>query len=465
MKERQGQRSSPKREAPENPSGVHPLAAGVLRRNSLESWTKPAPNLYPHQWSWDSAFIALGLAHLDNRRAVRELETLFAGQWSTGKVPHVIFNPDAPPKSYFPDAERWDSSALSEHAPRSARTSGLCQPPVHAIAVSRIWETARGKDERHAERARAFLRGNYPRLFAWHRYLATSRDPEGSGLVTIYHPWESGTDNSPRWDDALDGVEVGEVPPYPRHDLQHVRDPSERPSVREYDRYLWLLELLKRANYDEATVYETHPFLVKDVLFSAILVAANEALLEIAEVVEAPDEERALVVRWVERARRGLEGCWDENLGLCVDYDVRGARYARVRTVAGLAPLIAGGITSGRLRTQLDVLESPHFAGYPGLKWPLPPSTSPDEPGFHPRSYWRGPTWPVANWLIWWSLLRAGEEDRAARLRRASLDQLADGGFAEYFEPFTGEALGSDDQSWTAAVALDMLAAEENDGA
>ncbi len=97
MKERQGQRSSPKGEAPENPSGVHPLAAGVLRRNSLESWTKPAPNLYPHQWSWDSAFIALGLAHLDNRRAVRELETLFAGQWSTGKVPHVIFNPDAPP--------------------------------------------------------------------------------------------------------------------------------------------------------------------------------------------------------------------------------------------------------------------------------------------------------------------------------------------------------------------------------
>ena len=195
---------------------------------------------------------------------------------------------------------------------------------MHAIAVARIWETARGKDQRHAERARAFLRGNYPRLFAWHRYLATSRDPEGSGLVTIYHPWESGTDNSPRWDGALEGVEVGEVPPYPRHDLQHVRDPSERPTAHEYDRYLWLLELLKRARYDEATVYETHPFLVKDVLFSAPLVAANEALLEIAEVVEAPDEERAVIVRWVERARGGLEGCWDEDLGLCVDYDVRG---------------------------------------------------------------------------------------------------------------------------------------------
>ncbi len=80
------------------PAEVSPLAAGVLRRNSLESWTRPAPGLYPHQWSWDSAFIALGLAHLDNSRATRELESLFASQWANGKVPHIVFNPDAPPR-------------------------------------------------------------------------------------------------------------------------------------------------------------------------------------------------------------------------------------------------------------------------------------------------------------------------------------------------------------------------------
>ena len=85
---------------------VTPLAAGVLRRNSIKSWTKPAPSLYPHQWSWDSAFIALGLTHVDNHRATSELETLFASQWTTGKVPHIVFNPEAPPRSYFPDAER-----------------------------------------------------------------------------------------------------------------------------------------------------------------------------------------------------------------------------------------------------------------------------------------------------------------------------------------------------------------------
>jgi glucosylglycerate hydrolase len=463
MREEELPKSLSKQPGTRSLDGVNPRAADVLRRNGLKSWTKPAPSLYPHQWSWDSAFIALGLAHVDNRRATDELETLFRGQWSTGKVPHIVFNPEAPPKSYFPDAERWNSSDLSEHAPEGPRTSGLCQPPVHAIAVRRIWQTARGKDEERVARARSFLGGNYPRLFSWHRYLATARDPEGSGLVTIYHPWESGTDNSPRWDSVLDRISVGDVPAYTRYDLQHVTDPSHRPTDVEYDRFLWLLELLKGARYDEADIYERHPFLVKDVLFSAILVAANEALLEISEVVDAPREDRVLIEGWIERGRAGLEEQWDPDLDLCLDRDVIGDESLRVRTIAGFAPLIAGGLDEQRLKDLLRMLDSEAFAGNPGLRYPLPPSTSPEEPGFHPRSYWRGPVWPVANWLLWWSLLRAGEDARAEKMRRETLEELAEGGFAEYFEPFTGEPLGSGEQSWTAAVALDMLAYGEAD--
>jgi hypothetical protein len=443
----------------EKPADINPRAASVLRRNDLETWTRPAPTLYPHQWSWDSAFIALGLAHLDNHRATRELETLFAGQWATGKLPHIIFNPEAPPQGYFPDANRWNSAELSSDAPSEPHTSGLCQPPVHAIAVRRIWQTAQGKDERRVNLSREFLRNSYPRLFSWHLYLTTARDPEGSGLVTIYHPWESGTDNSPRWDEALEAVEVGDLPPYTRYDLEHVSDPSQRPSDDEYDRYLWLLELLKHARYEEPEIYESHPFLVKDVLFSAILVAANEALLEIAEVLDAPEEERTLIEGWIERGRKSLDERWDPDLKLCLDYNLKASSPARVRTVAGFAPLIAGGLSPGRLKDLLETLDSPAFAGDAELRWPLPPSTSPKESGFHPRSYWRGPTWPVVHWLMWWSLLRAGETERAERMRRTALDQLAAGGFAEYFEPFTGEPLGSTDQSWTAAVALDFLAA------
>jgi hypothetical protein len=62
------------------------------------------------------------------------------------------------------------------------------------------------------------------------------------------------------------------------------------------------------------------------------------------------------------------------------------------------------------------------------------------------------------NWLFGWALRRSGAADDAAALVRESLDQVRQIGFAEYVEPFTGEPLGSLDQSWTAAVTLDWLA-------
>ena len=440
-----------------DPSDLALQAAEVLRLNDMGGWTKAAPTLYPHQWSWDTGFVAVGLAHLDTRRAATELLSLFAHQWRNGKVPHIVFNPDAPPESYFPGPEHWiNAGEFPDAPPAPPYTSALCQPPTHAIGALRVWEVAGQRGEMGV--AREFLADIYPGLLSWHRYLATYRDPEGSGLVTIYHPWESGTDNSPRFDAALENVDVGEMPPYERQDLNHVEDPSERPSNEEYDRYLWLVELVKRARCDETAIYDSHPFLVKDVLFSAILVAANEALLEIAQVVGAPLEDRELIEGWAARGLEGLDGCWSPELGLCLDRDLRRDEPLAARTVAGFAPLVAGGLKPARTARLLETLYSPYFLGCPDLRRPLPPSTSPAEPHFHPRSYWRGPVWPAVTWLLWRSLGRAGEARRAAELRNIALDEISGSEFAEYFEPFTGEPLGSDDQSWTAAVVLDWLA-------
>ena len=443
------------------PEDIIARAAGVLRENDMGEWTRASPTLYPHQWSWDSAFIAIGLVHLDTGRAAGELRTLLEYQWKNGKIPHIVFNPEAPPESYFPGPEHWASAADTPDAPPGpALTSGLCQPPVHAIAARHILRVAEARDRDSAE-AREFLEEVYPKLLAWHRYLATARDPEGSGLVTIYHPWESGTDNSPRWTSALERVEVGEVPDYERLDLDHIPDPAERPTGYEYDRFIWLVEVIKHAGCDDAVLHRTSPFLAKDVLASAILVRANEALLDVAEVVGAPGKDRAMIWAWIERGRGGLDERWDSELGLCLDYDLRAGEPLAARTIAGFAPLIAGAGSNDRLETLLRVLDSHDFTGNPDLCRPLPPSTSPDDPGFLPRSYWRGPVWPVMNWLLWWSLESSGQRKRAARLKGNALAQLSDGRFGEYYEPFTGEALGSDDQSWTAAVALDWLAAEE----
>ncbi len=428
--------------------------------NDMGGWTRASPDLYPHQWSWDSAFIAIGLAHLDIRRAAREIEGLFAHQWKTGKVPHIVFDDHAPPESYFPGPEHWSSACnFPDSAPDPSSTSALCQPPVHAIAVRHIWRVAerRGSD---MEEVDGFLKRIYPALLSWHRYLLTCRDPEESGLVTIYHPWESGTDNSPRWDRPMERLEVGEMPGFVRQDLQHVEDPSERPTDFQYERYLWLVELIKRTRCDEDAIYDTHPFLVKDVLASAILVAANEALLEIAVRVGAEEGEREVLETWISRGRRGLEGCWDPDWGLYLDYDLRAGELLPTRTVAGFAPVVSGKLDPGRLEALVARLQSSEFAGHPRLCRSLPPSTSPEDLGFERRSYWRGPVWPVMNWLLWWALGRAGQTKAAGRLRLEGLEQLDERGFGEYFEPFVDEPLGSLYQSWTAAVALDWLYAD-----
>lgn len=325
----------------------------------------------------------------------------------------------------------------------------------------RILQVAEARGE-GVDEARGFLGEAYPKLLAWHRYLATARDPEESGLVTIYHPWESGTDNSPRWTQALERVEVGVMPHYERADLGHGLDPDERPTGYEYDRFIWLVDVIKGAGCDDDVLHERCPFLVKDVLASAILVRANEALLDIARVVGAPEVDGETISAWIERGHTGLEESWVPELGLCADYDLRAGEPLAARTIAGFAPLIAGGGRPDRLQDLLLALDSHDFAGHPDLRWPLPPSTSPDESGFLPRNYWRGPVWPVINWLLWWSLEDLGDKKRAARLKDYSLAQLSDGCFGEYYEPFTGEALGSEDQSWTAAVALDWLADEKD---
>jgi hypothetical protein len=123
--------------------GLAARAQEVLAQNDMGVWTRAASDLYPHQWSWDSGFIAMGLAHLDTGRAARELLTLFQHQWKTGKVPHIVFDPQAPPDSYFPGAEHWACAAASPEAPLAPPyTSCLCQPPTHAIAAQKIWEAA-----------------------------------------------------------------------------------------------------------------------------------------------------------------------------------------------------------------------------------------------------------------------------------------------------------------------------------
>src|SRR5699024_4160314 len=68
------------------------------KRTLAKIWTgvfsKPSRSMYPHQWSWGSAFISIGYAHFNQKRAENELALLFKGQWKNGMVPPFVFNED-----------------------------------------------------------------------------------------------------------------------------------------------------------------------------------------------------------------------------------------------------------------------------------------------------------------------------------------------------------------------------------
>lgn len=425
-------------------------ARDVLAANDLGTIVTAAPNLYPHMWSWDAAFVAAGLSTMSVARALQELDYLVAAQWKSGMIPHIVFS-DVP--GYFPDVERWGTRGAS---PEGVQSSGICQPPVHATMLCRIVEratTAGGEDARLADE---FIRRTLPQWIDWHAWLRNSRGADGSGLLTIYHGWESGMDNSPRFDGPYSRVQPGQMEPFVRTDTLKVTDHSQRPSDEEYSRYLWLVQQMAEVRFDDARLPGVMDFQVKDVFMSAIFAAANEDLAVLAEQFGLPEEAPRLR-QWAQESRDGVDATVDAGTGLARDRDVLTGEWIGAPTMAGFAPLIST-TDQALLDRQLEVFEGPDWTGDPRLAFPLPASTSTTYEGLKPRQYWRGPVWPVMNWYLAHCLRNRGDEKRYHQLREASLAQLMEGHFGEYYEPFTGEPLGSMDQSWTAAVALEWLA-------
>lgn len=433
------------------------LAVTTLQDNFQQTHTVPSRTLYPHQWSWDAGFIAVGLAHIAPERAWRDLRSLFEAQWEDGRVPHIAFDTDNNTREYFPGPRFWASDQVAGTPSRP--TSGIVQPPIHAVAA---WDVYQCVAEEPVARRTAVeeLRWLYPRLVAQQRYLAKERDVAGGGLASLVHPWESGLDNSPAWDDAL-----AAVPPDPDVEVRaHRRDlavsvESHRPTDADYSRYIALARAYRAQEYLDKRLAERHSFLVECPAFNAIAGAAEHALAKIAEVVGAdPTPHR---VRAAEITRALIARLYDPATGMFHARDVRADRLTAKRCVNGLVPLILPDLPQEQVEGILAEAGSPRF-GWPdqtGMPLPSYDRTASDT---DPLRYWRGPVWININWLLWRGLRQHGHPERARSLRRSILDLVSRSGCFEYFHPDTGEGIGTAEFSWTAALVLDLLAHQED---
>ncbi|EPJ36640.1 hypothetical protein STAFG_6313 [Streptomyces afghaniensis 772] len=407
--------------------------------------TVPSRGLYPHQWSWDSAFIAIGLRHVSPLRAQTELETLLAAQWADGRIPHIVFNPSVPLDAYFPSPDFWRSSTAGRAAgaPRTVQTSGIVQPPVHALAAWLVHLADPG-----LSRARGFLTRLYPRLAAWHRYLLHRRDLGGGGLVSVVHPWEQGMDNSPCWDRPLSRVTPAPARSFRRADLDH-GSPEDRPTDLDYGRYVRLASDYRDRGYADGP----GDFAVEDPAFNALLIASEYALARIARELGAAASARQ------DRAERLttalVERLWEPSAGMFLCRDVRAGELIPERGVSGLVPLLLPSLPRDLAATLVRTLCGPHF-GLGGTTR-LVPSYDLLGEAFDPHRYWRGPAWFNTSWLLERGLRLHGERGRADALRRGILHTAGASDFAEYVDPYTAQACGATGFGWTAALTLDLL--------
>lgn len=441
------------------PDSPTPADAGALREearrllaaNDTGSFIKPSLGQYPHQWNWDTAFIAIGLRHLDRVRARDEVRTLLRGQWGDGMVPHILY-PDGA-SDYFPTPEYWQGDGV-EGAPPFP-TSGLTQPPLLATAVRRLHDDAPDRDA-----SLAFVEEVYAKLLAWHRWLHAARDPDATGLVAIVHPWESGTDNAPRFAPAMEAIVEPTPPPYVRADGAHVRL-EERPLPRDYDRYMHLIGLFRSWRWSAEAIYDGSPFLVQDVLFNAITHRAESDLAALARDLGEPTEE---LDAWREASAAAFESrLWDGASGRYLDLDLRAGRWLTEDSFVTLAPLFGGIPTPERARELVarHLGDPERFApgeAANGVRTRyLVPTHAKGSERFEPRRYWCGPVWMNVNWLLVQGLRAYGMDDRADAIVRDSLELVRRSGFVEYYDPRDGTPCGSRSFSWSAALTVDLL--------
>lgn len=362
---------------------------------AAEGYTAPNTEVYPWLWLWDSCFHALVWAELgDAERAVAELSAALSTIDEAGFVAHMGYqlDPERP-------VELWGRRGASS----------ITQPPMfgHAIAALRRRGIEVPDSVIHdAQRALDHLLRVRPRV---------------AGLIEVVHPWETGCDDSPRWDDLCPGDHF---------DLERWR-------AHKVD----LLAHVERGPAGEPL--HNPAFAVGSVGFSALVAFNTRELMSVTG-------DRSLVPM-VDDLVAALDARFDPHRRTWVDAGSTAAGSGASRTADALLPLLVSADADARHRVVEELLDEDAYASAFG-----PRGVHLREPTHAASTYWRGPVWPQLAYLLWVGLRRAGETDAADVIATTTVSGAVESGLAEYWNGDTGEGLGAIPQSWT-GVALLMV--------
>ena len=263
----------------------------------------------------------------------------------------------------------------------------VTKPPLLAWAAYKLYEED-GDSE--------FLDEIYEPIVRCNNWWFEKNDVDGNGLCEYQHPFSSGLDDSPLWDEGV---------------------PVESPDLNTY------------------------------------LYLQQEALAKIARVIGQKDDSEMWQQHAQEMARRMIDLAWDADSGLF--WASRNGSRVNVRTPFNLFPLITGQMPadiSSRLVAHLTD-ERQFWSRYPV------PTVAMDDPKYDPNQMWRGPTWVNVNYLLIEGLQRSGYPELASDLRQRTLDLICSrNDIYEYYHPVSGEnpPNAASMFGWSSAVFIDL---------
>jgi len=388
MPDREGDRTTdPLRDLAESALGAAWVDAG---------YTAPNTDVYPWLWLWDSCFHSIVWAELSRPdRAIAEVESVLSLQDPSGFVPHMGYQ-TAPARS----VELWGRRG----------SSSITQPPMYGHAIAELHRRGFEVSDALVDRAEAGL-----------RFLLDQRERTVDGLITVVHPWETGCDDSPRWDDLCPGGRF-DSKAWKAHKSAMLTTIERGPGG----------EPLHNPDFDVASIG-----------FNS-LVAWNALELAGIGVTDLIDSAAELI--------DALESRWDQDLVTWVDSGAAAAGSGRVRTADSLLPLLVSTNESRRSAAGRSLVDA---AAHGSAHGPLGVHRA--EPNFDADAYWRGPVWPQVAYLLWRALARSGsgtESVWADELARSTVRGAEVSGLAEYWNGDSGRGLGAVPQSWTGLALL-----------
>ncbi len=333
----------------------------------------PSKIHYVGVWQWDAYFHALAYRHVEPKLAQDQIRIVLDHQREDGMIPDAIHDEGVITHLNFPVE------------------ADVTKPPLLAWAAWKLYEM---------DHDREFLEEIYEPVVRWNRWWFERNDLDGDGLPEYQHPFSSGLDDSPLWDEGM---------------------PVTSPDLNTY------------------------------------LVLQEEALARIAGEIGLKEEVELWRGRAERLTQRMIERLWDAEAGLF--WAKRQGQPVRVVTPFNLFPLLTSRLPDAITARLLARLTDPQEFW---TRYPVP-TVAINDPKYEPLTMWRGPSWVNINYLLIEGLQRIGQRSIAAELRRRTLEMISNhDDIYEYYHPETGEVppKAAPLFGWSSALFIEMAIEE-----